>query len=274
MWKAIVVALLTAAAPELVVRVVDYEPTIAADGRIAFISNRDGFFRLYTMDADGRNIARLTDDTGVEDSPAWSPDGRLIAYVSERDGNSDIFVVGADGGEPRRVTTHAGPDIHPTWSPDGRRLLFNSLRRASSPNHIDIWEIGLDGGEERRITRNVSASYASWSPRGDVILVRAMFGENSDIALMSARGRILLRLTDDSAFDGWPSWSPDGAYIVFARERGDEADIYVMAADGSDERLVVTGPGRKTNPRWASGGHIVYSRRLEGETRLWRVRAP
>jgi Tol biopolymer transport system component len=261
-------------ASALLAPIVDYEPNIAADGRIAFVSNRAGPFNVYVMNADGRGIVRLTSGDGVDDTPAWSPDGRWIAYASERDGNSDIYIVAASGGAPRRLTTHPAPDLHPTWSPDGQRLLFNSLRRSNEPTHIDIYEVDADGaGIERRVT-GVSASFASWAPGGRIILARVMFGENSDIALLSPRGRVLRRLTHDPAFDGWPSWSADGARIVFARERGEtESDIYVMDADGQNERLLIGGPGRKTTPRWTLDGAIVYSLRIDGETRLRRAPA-
>jgi TolB protein len=39
--------------------------------RLAFVSGRDGADRLYVVDADGRNLRRLTPDASL--NPAWSP---------------------------------------------------------------------------------------------------------------------------------------------------------------------------------------------------------
>ncbi len=72
-------------------RTVDYEPFWSADGRrIALISNRTGAFNVYTMDADGRNVQRITAGPGPDDTPSWSTDGKTIAFVSEQDGNAEI----------------------------------------------------------------------------------------------------------------------------------------------------------------------------------------
>ena len=40
---------------------------------ILFVSTRDGVFRIYRMDADGSNLAPLTGESALEESPAWSP---------------------------------------------------------------------------------------------------------------------------------------------------------------------------------------------------------
>ena len=91
-------------------RVVDYEPAVSPDGkRLAFISNRDGRFKLHVMNLDGPGLRRLTDDAGADDNPAWSPDGARIAFVSEAGGEADIFVVAADGLGPAAADDGARP---------------------------------------------------------------------------------------------------------------------------------------------------------------------
>ena len=77
-----------------------FDPAWSPDGqKIAFTSNRDGGgndWDIYVMNADGSDIARLTDGAGNE-YPAWSPDGQKIAFSSDRGGDSDIYVMNADG---------------------------------------------------------------------------------------------------------------------------------------------------------------------------------
>src|SRR5512132_1543949 len=51
-------------------------------GRIAF----DNFEDVWTIDAEGTDLTRLTRAPYPEFDPSWSPDGTEIAFRSERNG--------------------------------------------------------------------------------------------------------------------------------------------------------------------------------------------
>src|SRR5215831_12829264 len=73
-------------------------PTLRANGKIAFTSDRDGNREIYVMNADGTNQVRLTNNSVVDDGPAWSPDGTKIAFFCERpSGGFAICVMNEDG---------------------------------------------------------------------------------------------------------------------------------------------------------------------------------
>jgi len=53
---------------------VDSQPRWSPDGsRIAFTSKRDGNYEVYVMEASGANPINLTNDPGMDQTPAWSP---------------------------------------------------------------------------------------------------------------------------------------------------------------------------------------------------------
>ena len=83
-------------------------PSWSPDGRkIVFVSERDGNFEVYVMNADGSGQQSLTRHPGHDSAPSWSSDGRKIAFTTKRDGNFEVYVMNADGSEQRE------PDAQP-----------------------------------------------------------------------------------------------------------------------------------------------------------------
>ena len=117
--------------------------------RIAFESDRDGNFEIYTMNVDGTGLTRLTENPARDHLAAWSPDGRKIAFASDRSGGGDIYVMEADGTGVTRLTTSPGIDANAEWSPDGAYIAFNSSRGGDS----DIYVMKSDGADQQRATK-------------------------------------------------------------------------------------------------------------------------
>ncbi|MDD5397784.1 MAG: hypothetical protein PHU70_01770 [Dehalococcoidia bacterium] len=73
-------------------------PRWSPDGKnIVFFTDMDGYWHIYSIDADGSNQIRLTNTDADDAFPAWSPDSQKIVFSSNRDGNDQIYVMNADG---------------------------------------------------------------------------------------------------------------------------------------------------------------------------------
>lgn len=71
----------------------DIRPRFSPDGRrIVFVSNRDGNYEIYVMDADGTGQRRVTEQPERDDYPAWHPDGTHLLLVAERDGPHNLYL--------------------------------------------------------------------------------------------------------------------------------------------------------------------------------------
>jgi Tol biopolymer transport system component len=93
------------------------------EGRIAFVSDRDGNDEIYVMaidegaEAGGGGPTRLTDHPEDDAYPAWSPDGTCLAFESRRDGDWGLYVMNADGGGLVKLADSVGWGSGPSWSP-------------------------------------------------------------------------------------------------------------------------------------------------------------
>lgn len=69
-------------------------PTWSPDGKtLAFTSNRDGNYEIYTVRPDGTELKRRTDNTERDDCCTWHPDGKRLVFVGERSGKSDLYLI-------------------------------------------------------------------------------------------------------------------------------------------------------------------------------------
>ncbi len=115
------------------------DPSWSPDGRIVFVSNRDGMSDIYVMDADGSDVIRLTEDAFPERTPVWSPDGSRIAFVSVRDDVYDVLVMDSDGQNVVRLTENGESVFEQSlsWSPDGTRLAVGGWIPPGPPDEED-----------------------------------------------------------------------------------------------------------------------------------------
>ena len=258
---------------------------VDAQAQIVFMSRREGRPEIYVMDADGKNLHKLTNNRDNDWWPSWSPDGRRIVFVSERDGNREIYVMDADGGNPQNLTNDPNEDWYPSWAPDGKRIAFMSLRDGHiidvAPTY-EIYVMDADGGNPQNLTNNPNDDrYPSWSPDSKRIVFvserpghfRSKLGITSEIYVMDADGGNQRRLTENRQNDWYPSWSPDGKRIAFAADRkGDfeNFEIYVMDADGGNPQNLTNNRSGDSSPSWSPDGkQIVFSSWRDGNSEIY-----
>jgi len=234
-------------------------PTLRANGKIAFTSNRDGNSEIYLMNVDGTQQTRLTDSAAFEDYPSWSPDGQRTAFLKQSGGVYSVNLMNADGSNQTQVTTlnPIGRAFSIGWSPDGARLVFQDAG--------SIFTVNLDGSNRVNLTNSQFASYApTWSPDGSrIAFVRSLssHGYYPEIFTMDAStGGSFVQITNSLPYTESisPDWSPDGGQIIFsdaADSLSNTDSISLINPDGRNYRQILTG-GDTVNhaPKWSPDG--------------------
>lgn len=238
------------------------------DGSVVVSSNLTGSWQIWRVSPE-RHFTQLTANSGQNDWPTVSPDGRHVAYASERDGQNDIWIVDVATGREVNLSQHAADDIHPTWTPDGRRILFNSNR--DDPDRYQLYTMSVGGSDVRRLTTpGITRTAATFSPDGRQIAYVVRGDEENarpEVWVMNADGTGERNLSNHPGYDGWPTWSPDGSTIVFASNRQGWFQIWGISPDGSGLRRMVQSPYNDRRPFFSPDGTQLSFDRETAEAR-------
>jgi eukaryotic-like serine/threonine-protein kinase len=229
------------------------------------------------------NLTQLTSATGVEQFPAWAPDGARLLYAAESGAVRKIFVKSLAAGEERQLTSGDFDDIQPAWSPDGRTVLFVRSQAAGKrlePGDVfgqydggDVWSLDIESGKETKILQK--AFDPSFSPDGSRIAVDANFAGPRRIWLVDASGSNPQQLTTDvteAVSHVRPRWSPDGTKVVF--QNVERTKFHVRVADVATKTIawVTNDLYRELNPAFSpSGKWIYFSSDRTGGLNIWRL---
>ncbi len=241
------------------------KPPACTNCKIVFVSDRDGNAEIYSCNADGSNINRLTNNAGIDDQPSWSPDGSRIAFVSNRSGNPEIYIMNANGSNVVRKTFSESYCQNPTWSPDGTKIAYSV---PSNDRSGGIWVVDADG-TSRPPSLLYSGEYIiqpSWSPDGTKLALVVPDDNGYDIFTINTDGTNSTALAYYNDFYYLsPRWSPSGTKIAVMSIQAPGDSYYntrigVMNSDGSGFTNIISGGVMKTNISWSPDGtNIAYT---------------
>jgi len=92
-------------------------PRHSPDGKsFTFIQRQGSRFSVAIQDFATRQMQLLTDG-GVDESPSYAPNGRMILYASEVRGRGILAAVSSDGSVKQRFSESGGDVREPAWGP-------------------------------------------------------------------------------------------------------------------------------------------------------------
>jgi len=197
-------------------------PSWSPDGaKIAFESTRDAAdptavsvaanYELYTMNANGSNVVRITNNSVGDIAPLWSPDGAHIAFASDRDHQGqvaarDLYIMNVDGTNVKRITNQDGQIADASWDQKSRRLTYSVIPAALNPG-IYIVDVSTLATKRLTFTAGFTDAWPSFSPDGTKIAYAHYGASSADIWVMNDDGSGATQITTNVANDSWPKWS-------------------------------------------------------------------
>ena len=240
----------------------DHSPDVSPDGSLITYSTyrylhreprklRDSF-AIVTSDIQGGTQRSITENTGFDYAPEWSPDSSRIAFVRYDSydcglfNRKGIYTMNADGSDVRRIVSFR-------------------TRNWDKGRDIDDYLGGYGS----------SSSYLAWSPDSQFLayVIREDEHIRDQTRYRGTRNRSLLYTvrTDGSdqrahlvqngrASIGSPVWSSDGRYIRFMKSTDGGWSLYSIARDGGIlHEMVDTGTSTERLPDAYYSGDLSWS---------------
>lgn len=218
---------------------------------------------IYSMEADGSGMKRLTTTPSSESNLRWIDNGNKIAYLRKDDktGKSQLHVMNADGSGVKCLSSIENGIECFEISPDGKKIIFGSPIKAYNKNE-DIFE-GLDKTSGRVVDDLMYKHWDEWvdeiphpfladlSESGIENPVDIMEGEPFECPMRPFGGA--------DAF----SWTPDSKKIVYVSRKlkgqdyafSTNSDLYLYDIESKTTKNLTEGNmGYDTNPQFSPDG--------------------
>ncbi len=209
------------------------------EGRIAFASQDEKTWNLWTADAKGENAQKFFSGQNPIKNVVWHPDGKRILFSSRVDETYQIFVADTNGAPPQQITFAETDVLALDVSSDGTRILYGSAKEES-----DIWGVNLKDSKEFTVAVGIDSEFwVDVSPDGKTIAYQSI--KNLSQGNKMFNGNIMTKnlaekdnqsLLVSNAF--LPKWSPDGKTLAFMRLSGDKFQIETINAGGGGQNPV------------------------------------
>lgn len=232
----------------------DITPAISPDGsRLAFASNRDGFYDLYLLDLQSGGIQRLTQTEQFDSSPTWSPDLAWIAYTTYANDNLEIAFYSLTNPDQTQIllTENSASDHSPAWAANGRQIAFISDRSGDS----EVWLANLDIKDDSRFTNlsntpQSAESHPVWNADGSRL---AWTSDSLHLGYSGIHVWEVDQPTRPARWIGdgdWPAWNTQGNQIIALLDGPNQEYLTAYTLDG---RLLLAPfplPGRARGLIW------------------------
>jgi Tol biopolymer transport system component len=255
---------------------VDSNITFSPDGqKLAFMrydNPEQGKYQLIIQPVEGgeEKVLAAGPTSDSLNSPAWSPDGKIIACIMIDIANGLIRLVAIDTNNGQRKAFFSSNQRavgSPSWLPDGSGVLVLGKEQSSNFTRTQIAFVSYPKGEYSAVTRDTN-SYSDLSVANSghlLATVQDQFRWNLQIMPTTAPGAQVRQLSTANADTNF-TWTADDQMI------SDQANVLNLIDPATGNKTVIPGEITGGAP-WACGktSSIVFIRFGDGTQNLWRM---
>jgi serine/threonine-protein kinase len=205
----------------------DYsDPRVSPDGRFVaahLLGDQDD---IWVTDVVRGTLVRLSYDAGEDETPAWSPDGKVVAWAGSRANLlRGIFRRPADGTGTEELIWQLENHAHVRdWTPDGRSLVIEGADAYMGTN---IWRLDLGSPPSAKVflQTQFNERCSRLSPDGHWLAYKSDESGRDEIYVQSfpqAGSKVQVSTTGGDQ----PVWSHDGKKIFFRSDGAFQGDYF------------------------------------------------
>lgn len=204
---------------------VDTGPVWGPNQYVVFESTRDGNWELYMLDMESGREYRLTDNSGDDVNPNWSPDGSKLLFESNRDGLWQLYELNLSTRTLNQVTDGSIDVFNGKYAPTNDKISY--LASSADSENTILYVMDADGRNSYAVTTSdENAMSQSWSPDGDLIAYQSDLDGDQEIYIYQQSTGSILQLTHNTVDDFAPTWRCDTNRVVFASNLMGSIDLY------------------------------------------------
>lgn len=227
-------------------------------------------------------LKQFTFESGVEEFPAFSPDGASLAYCAPVGGFRQVFVRDIVTGETDQITNEGRDHIQVAWGAGGDLYFVRAQSDGATlePGDVfgiysggDIWRYDLNASEGRLLIAD--GFNPAESPDGESIAFDADTRGGRHVMVANALGHNARQVTtgeSERVSYYRPRWSPDGTRIAFQVQASTQFDIAVVDVRTQQMAAITNDAAIDINPVWDPSGKTIYfSSSRTGGVNVWRI---
>jgi eukaryotic-like serine/threonine-protein kinase len=223
---------------------------------------------------------QLTNFNDGANSPALSPDGRMVTFFRGGGyflGQGQVYVKLLPDGESRQLTFDSNQKYGPVFTPDASRVAYTGLSMTAGT--FDTWTVPVLGGTPAPLM--VNAAGLSWIAPDRVLFSEIMAGTTLHMGIVTAKEsraeeRPIYFPAHERAMAHYSWLSPNRDWVLVVEMNGGVANwqrCRVVPMDGSSAGVPVGPQGACTAAAWSPDGRWMYLNvKVAGSTHLWRQR--